>query len=230
MARLRHTVVLDPVPRAWFERAVGLGFDTVTDYFTRAGDPPGQDSRYELPDEVTTVHLESWQRDGVTSGRSYTMDGGMVSIWTVRLDSPATPATVAVSGDVRGVERGAGWLTALTGTATVDLPVWWAGTASTGAGPAITGRARHALFNAAATVTPAPAPGGRWQVTVRVTLRGAGVLRPLGSAAFLFLRRKAKQTMADTLDEFARRWNEELPALLARDHDDLRALITSELS
>jgi hypothetical protein len=230
MARFRHTVALEPVPRPWFEQAVGLCFDTLTDYLAGIGDEPGPQARYELPDEVTSLHLESWRRDGETEGRTYAVTGGTMSILTVRVDSPGNPRAVDVAADVRGVERGVGWLTAMSGSAHVDLPTWWDGTARTGVGPAITGQGRHALVHGAGSVAVAPARDGRWQVTVRMALRGRGLLRPLGSAAFLFARAKVRREFTRAVTEFARRWNEEVPALLTRQRDEVRALITEELT
>jgi hypothetical protein len=229
MARFRHTILLEPIPRAWFEQAVGLCFDTLVDYFTELGDPPGPDTQYELDNEATTVYLESWQRDGVTEGRSYTKADGTVTITTFRLDSPANPRTAVLDGDSRDLGRGTGWLSAMAGSLRLDLPTWWAGTERKGAAPAVTANAKHAMAHVAGTITPAPGAGGRWQVTVEVTLRGRGLLRPLVAPVVLFTRAKIARAFRTAVDEFAHRWNDEVPQLLTRQPDELRELIIAEV-
>jgi hypothetical protein len=229
MARFRHTIILEPVPRGWFDQAVGLCFDTLTEYFAGIGDPPAAEAQYELPDKVGSVYLESWQRDGETAVRGWSVDDDGASVWTARLDSFGNPRTVDVSGDGRGTARGAGWMTAVSGTVHVDLPTLWDGTARRDAGPAITGRFRQTFAHGGGTIAVAPARDGRWQVTVRVTLHGRGLLRPVGVVVFLFTRSKLKRHFTKAMTEFARLWNKEMPPLLTKNQDELRELMTEEL-
>ncbi len=225
MARFRQTILLEPVPRAWFDQAVGLGFDTLTEYFAGIGDPPAAEAQYELPDKVGSVYLESWQRDGETAVRGWSVDEDGATIWTARLDSPEDPRTVEASGDYRGAGWGMGWLTEMSGTVHVDLPTWWDGTARRDAGPAIAGRFRQTFAHGGGTIAVAPARDGRWQVTVRVTVHGRGLLRPVGAVALLFTRSKVKRHFTKAVTEFARLWNKEVPPLLTKTPDELRELI-----
>lgn len=229
MATFRHTVVLEPVPRAWFDQAVGLCFDMLTEYFAGTGDPPAADTEYELPDSATTVYLESWQRDAETAVRGWGVDLDTATVWTGRLDSPENPRTADLSGDLRGAVRGMGWLTATSWTLHVDLPTWWDGTARQGVGPAVTGRVKQTFAHGGGTIAVAPARDGRWQVTVRVTLHGRGLLRPIGAVALLLTRSKVKRQFTKMMTEFARHWNEQVPTLRTKTLDELRELMTEEL-
>lgn len=228
MARFRHTVVLEPVPRAWFEQAVGLCFDSLTEYFADTGDPPAAEAQYKLPNSDTRVHLESWQRDAETAVRGWGVDLDTAQVWFARLDSPGDPRTVDVSGEFRATGIGMGWTT-MSGTLHVDLPTWWDGTARQSVGPAVTGRVKQTFAHGGGTIAVAPARGGRWQVTVRVTLYGRGLLRPLGAAAFLFNRSKINRQFTKVVTEFAQLWNEQVPTLRTKNPDELRELITTEL-
>jgi hypothetical protein len=230
MARWQHTVVLEPVPRAWFDQAVGLCFDTLTEYLTGIGDPPAAETQYTLPDGFTKVHLDSWQRDGETSARWWTVDLEGAFIGTARLDSPGNPRNAEVTGDYRGAGLGTGWLTETSGTVRVDLPAWWTGTARRGVDPGIAGRFRQRFAHGGGTIAVAPAPGGRWQVTVRVTVHGRGLLRPVGAVAFLFARGRFKGHFVKAVTEFAQLWNKEVPRLRTMNQDELRELITTELT
>lgn len=229
MARFRQTVVLEPVSRAWFDQAVDLAFDTLTEYLAGVGDPPAAETQYELPDSVTTVHLESWGR-AETAIRGWGVDDDSATVWTARLDSPANPRTAELSGDFRGTERGIGWLSATSWTARLDLSTWWDGTARKGVGPAVTARVRQRLVQGGGTIAVAPAPGGRWKVTVRVTLNGRGLLRPLGAVAMLFARVRVNRQFRKVMTEFAQLWNKEVPRLRTMNQDELRELITKELT
>jgi len=229
MARFRQTVVLEPVTRAWFDQAVGLCFDTLTEYFTGTGDPPAADTEYKLPDSATRVYLESWQQDGETAVRGWSVDVDGASVWSARLDSFGNPRTAALSGEFRARGFGIGWMSAMSGTAHVDLPTWWDGTVRKGVGPAITGQADQTFARGRGSIAVAPALGGRWQVTVSVAVRGRGLLRPLGAVALLFARVKINRQFRKVMTEFAQLWNEQVPTLRTRNQDELRELITTEL-
>lgn len=228
MAKLRHTVVLEPVPRTWFDEAVGLYFDTVTKYLAELGDPPAAEVQYEVPDSPTNLHLDSWQRDGETAVRWWTVDPEGALIGTARLDSFGNPRTGELSADYRGGGRVKGWLTETSGTMHVDLSTWWNGTARRGVDPAIAGQFRHTFAHGDGTIAVAPAPGGRWEVTVHVTVQGRGLLRP--AVTFLLARDRIKNLFVKMVTEFAQSWNEQVPTLRAKSIDELRELITEEMS
>jgi len=228
MARLQHTVVLEPVTRAWFDQAAGIYFDWGTEYLTELGDPPAAEVQYEMPDSPTKVHLDSWQRDGEIAARWWKADSEGAVIGTARLDSPGSPRTAEVTADYRGAGLVQGWLTKVSGTLQVDMQTWWNGTARQGIDPAVAGRFRQTFAHGGGTIAVAPAPGGRWEVTVRVTVHGRGLLRPVGAMTFLFARGKLKRLFAKMVTEFAQSWNKEVPRLRTMTPDELRELINKE--
>lgn len=149
-----------------------------------------------------------------------------MEIWSLRLRSASVPRTVTVDVDTRMTKRGLRWLAKGSGTVEVDLSTWWRADAE----PAITGHVRLSMFHGAGTVAVAPTPDGHWQVTVDVTVRGRGVLRPLASLGILLGRPWLRHEFQQSLDKFGRQWNQEMPLLLARSTDELRALIAAELT
>ena len=228
MVRLRHELILEPVPRAWFERIVALGHDTLGEYLGGPnlplldGAPLRPGARYASADGITEVTLESWDRNAETSGLIDIADDEIMTSCSVWLYSASAPRTVELAGRVQSITRGIGWLTTVACGLRADLERWWAG-----GEPAIEGRVLHALFRIPFAVTPSPGEGGRWRITLTGKLRGRGVLRPLTAVGLIIGRARIRHQVAATLDAFAERWNREVPALLATQPDELRELITA---
>lgn len=220
-------MVLEPVPRNWFEQMVELGHDTLTEYVEQVdGAPPRRDTRYASDDGTVEVIVDSWYRQGLTAGRIHVVDDKFLLICHVKLDSATRPRTVDVEWDGHATTRGIRWLTATTGTARIDLDRWWAGTPRPGDDPAGTARGRLAMFRG--SLAAVSDLGDRWRVTVTGRLRGRGLLRPLAALGLLIGRLPAQQYFRSAMTAFAERWNDEVPALIAKQPDELRELIAAE--
>lgn len=235
MTRLRYRADLEPLPRTWFDDTTGLLHDTLAEYLGSPDLPlvdgfalrPG--SRYASADRAVQATVESWSKDGETRVELNTTDADLEMTCLARLDSASAPRTVGLDGGTRTTTRGTGWLTETTGSLRADLELWWTGTARPGGVAAIAGWVRLSLLHGRFEVTPAPGPGGRWQVTLTARLRGRGVLRPLTAVALAFARGKIKRRFVAALDVAVERWNREVPAIVAMPPDQLRELITAEL-
>lgn len=223
MAHFSHTLVLTPVPRAWFDRLAGHLWDAVTEHLGSArlplvvGEPLTEGAHYA--GDGTTVTLGSWQRHGESSGWVTSTEQGVTTTCHVRLDSAAAPRAVQVAGGTEGGGR----LASGSGGFTVDLERWW-----TGRGAAINGRFDHRLVRGTFEVGRAATDPWRVEVTVRV--RGRGLFRPLAAPALAIGRTRLQHAFASALDRFAVRWDEEVPKYTDLPPSALRALIAAELA
>lgn len=221
MARFRHTVTLTPVPRAWFEQAVALGWDALSEHLGSellplvGGEPLAPGAHYASADTVVT--LDAWHRNAESSGRITTSDTDMTTTCHVRLHSAAAPRALQVEGGAGDGRR----LTTGTGGFTVDFERWWSGR-----GTAVLGRFDHAM--ARGTFEVARGAGDPWVVDVTVTVRGRGLFRPLVAPVLAIARGRFRREFAAGLDRFAARWDEEVPKFLAMPPEQLRELIATE--
>jgi hypothetical protein len=221
MARFRYAVVLEPVPRIWFEHSVGLGHDTLGEYVGHLS--PGE---WQELDDGLQVAVDEWDRHGDTAGALHFADDHGVMTYRVFLTSASVPRRASLSADFRlAAPFGARWLTKGKGDVHLDLDRWWAGAAS-----AIEGWGRFGPVRVSFECTAAPEPGGRWLVTGTGKLRGRGLLWPLMSFGVFIIRPMLRRQLAAGLDEFAEQWNREVPALLALSPDALRDRFLEELT
>ncbi|MFI7673987.1 hypothetical protein [Actinophytocola sp. NPDC049390] len=220
MARFHHTIALTPAPRAWFESAVAICWDALTEHLGSAalppidGDPLAAGAHYENGETVVT--LDAWDRHGESAARVTTTTPDVTTTCHVRLHSAAAPRALQIEG---GAGDG-GKLT--TGTGTVDFERWW-----TGGGTAVLGRFDHRM--ARGTVEVSRAAGDGWRVEVTVTVRGRGLYRPLAAPVLAVARRWIQREFVKGLDEFAARWDEEVPTYVSMSPDEWRARLDAEL-
>jgi hypothetical protein len=242
MARYRHTIVLEPIPRAWFDGSVELGHETLGEYLGAGGEPvdpqfrltegaalrPG--ARYAAVDGSVELELLAWGPRSDTAGRLRFADGDAMVDATVRLSTAAAVHMVAVDAELRRqAGRRAPSLRPARVEMRADLTRWWSGAARRGGDPVISTRAWHRLFRAAFDLTPAPGSGDRWAVTVTARVSGRTALRPLTTLVLWCARRRIRTGFAERLDRFAARWNATLPELIAATPGELRELIVAEL-
>jgi hypothetical protein len=243
MARYRHTVTLEPLPRGWFDGCVELGHETLGEFLGAHGEPvdprfrliegealrPG--ARYATDDESVKLDLLAWGPQTDTAGRLRFPDRDATVDATVRLSTAAAPHTVAVDSELRRQPgRQAPSLRPARVDLRADLTRWWSGVTRRGSDPAISIRASHRLFHASFDLTPAPGRAGRWAVTVTARISGRTALRPLTALILFCAGRRIRTGFAESLDQFATRWNTALPELIAKTPDELRELITAELT
>lgn len=234
MARLRGSVVLTPIPRDRFDEIVALAYDVVGEHLGGADLPlaggehlaPG--SWYSTEDEEIQVSLDSWARDGESAGRINLTNDDILAILSVRLVSGSAPRSAELTADARSPRYPR--MTKLHVDLRADLARWWTGVAKETGEPGIEGRGRAAVGRATFSLTPAPAPGGRWRVTVEVRLRARGLLSPFTGLALLFGRWWLRPPFAEGLTNFAAEWNRQVPELLAMSTDELRARVAAELT
>ncbi|MGB3443146.1 MAG: hypothetical protein WBA97_30775 [Actinophytocola sp.] len=219
MARLRHTVEVVPVPRTWFEHTVAIGWDALDQRFSGPG------TNYASADGTLQAAVDAWHRHTDTEGRIKVTDEHGTSTCRVLLRSAAAPRTLDLEGGTGTGRR----MSAFTGRLHADFERWWAAAARAGGRPAVEGRMRHTVGLARFTVTPAPAPGGRWRIEVVVRLRGRHVFRPFAALALFFARTPVRRQFAAGMTTFAERWNKQMPNLLAMPQERLRELIAKEL-
>jgi len=236
MARFRYAVVLEPIPRGWFDEHVGLGHDILAEYLggedlpLAGGEHLSPGAWYSSPDERMKITVDSWHRQGETACGMHLDEDDTLMIMSLRLVGASAPRTAEFAMDTRTDVPYVSWLTAMTSHARVDLERWWAAAARDGGAPAIEGWVKPAMVRAVFAVTPAPARGGRWRVTVRANVRGRGLLAPLTALALLIFRFRVRRVFREALDKFAERWNGEVPALLATSPDELRERVMTELA
>lgn len=236
MARFRYAVVLEPVPRDWFDAHVGLGHDILTEHLGGAhlplagGEHLSHGAWYSSQDESVKVTVDAWDRQGETACGLHLDDEDTLTIMRLRLVSASAPRAAEFELDTRTDIPRVSWMTAVTGHARVDLEQWWATAARNGGAPAVKGWVEQAMVRIAFAITPAPARDGRWRVTVRARVRGRGLLAPLTAVALLVFRFKGRRAVREAMDEFAARWNREVPELLATSPEELRQRILAELA
>lgn len=235
MTRFRHSVVLEPVPRDWFQDNVGLGHDVLAEYLGSPALPlitgehlhPG--ARYADDDDFT-VTVDAWNRRAETAAGVRITDAEVVGSYHVRLISASAPRTVELTVDLHPLGRGIRWLTRTAGSLRADLEQWWVGTVREGGVRAMHGWARVGPLRVAFAIAPSPSFDGRWQVTIAGKTRGRGALWPLVSLGVLIARAAVRRQVAAKLDEFAAAWNREVPALLTTSPEELRERIMTELT
>ncbi|WP_328564335.1 hypothetical protein [Streptomyces coelicoflavus] len=118
-----------------------------------------------------------------------------------------------------------------TGRAHLDLGRWWQATGH-GRHPArapLSGTLAHTLVRVTVTVVPRPAPDGSWRVTVKARVRGRSVARPLLPLAAAVLGHRARRAFAEALDRAAAAWNTQVPDLVRKDGERLRAELADAL-
>lgn len=149
MSRFRHSVVLEPVPRDWFEDNVDSGHEALTEYLGElplAGGEHLSPGAWYSADEFT-VTVESWNRRAETSAQLTIVDEGAAAIVSARLVSASAPRVAELAGDVR-LTRRFGWLTRCRGNVRADLERWWHGTTRADGQPAIEGWVKHSMARA----------------------------------------------------------------------------------
>lgn len=240
MARYRHTVALDPVPRGWFDSCVEVGHRTLGEYLDQPIDPgfrlvdgaalhPG--ARYADADRAVELELLAWDSQAETAGRLRYVDGDDAVDATVRLSTAAAPRTVEMTADLRRLPgRRSPSLRAERVEVHADLARWWSGVDHRGSGPVISVRAWHRLYRATFDLTPEPGSGDRWAVTVTARVRGRTALRPLAALVLFGADRRIRTGFAARLDRAAAEWNSTLPDLLAKGPGELRDLIAAGLT
>lgn len=112
-------------------------------------------------------------------------------------------------------------------TGVAELDRWWAG--GPGTAP-ITASAEHVFAVARVTISQRPTTESRWEVQVKVKLRGRSVLRPLAALVMLFAAGEMRKSFREALTEFAAKWNAEIPRLLRKNSDELRAMLIDAIA
>jgi hypothetical protein len=232
MPHLRHAVVLEPIPRAWFDEHVELGHDMLTEHLGSATFPQAGGGEHLSPgssygtDEIQLT-VTSWQPTAETSGQVSATRERVVATTTFRLVSATLPRLLELSANVRTqLPFGTRWMGKGSAGGSADLEAWWRGIAQEVTEPAIQGWLKHSMVRASFTVTPSPAPGGRWNVAVVAKVRGGG---PFSALALLFGGRRLRRWFTDNMNLFAVEWNREVPVLLAQPPEVLRSRFTATL-
>ncbi|WP_415942914.1 hypothetical protein [Streptomyces sp. 067-1] len=187
------------------------------------------------PDADQCVTVLAWDRRRETALEVVTVDDDPDR--PARLDcalgltSAERPREVRLSATLR--PSGGKGATYLGGTARahLDLGGWWQATGD-GRRPSrapLSGTLTHALARVTVTVVPRPAPDGRWRVTVRARVTGRSVARPLLPLAAAVLGARARRACAEALDRAAATWNAQVPELVRKDGERLRAELADAL-
>ncbi|MFD0313231.1 hypothetical protein [Streptomyces flavalbus] len=245
MVTARHTVLVEAVPRPWALTALALLDDLTRDTRAESGRvllPDGTavpdvrlvTGRHLRPGAVyaddegaTRVTVREWNRRGVRLGLDASWpDGALRAEGALRgLDRPRL---VEVSGELAGTGR---WpsLLRVRGRARLRPEDWWAAFDHKRPPRGAPARARldHRLVRADARAEPVRhTPDGHWEVRVTLSLRGRGPLRPLTSLALHLFGARVRRSVTQGLDDAARQWNAQVPALVAGDPADLRRRLT----
>ncbi|MFE5602073.1 hypothetical protein ACFQ8O_23150 [Streptomyces coelicoflavus] len=187
------------------------------------------------PDADQCVTVLAWDRRRETALEVVTVD-----------DDPDRPARLDCALGLTSAERprearlsatlrssGGKGATYLGGTARahLDLGGWWqaAGHGRRPSRAPLSGTLTHALARVTVTVVPRPAPDGRWRVTVKARVRGRSVARPLLPLAAAVLGGRARRACAEALDRAAAAWNAQVPELVRKDGERLRAELADAL-
>ncbi|MBT3153792.1 hypothetical protein HTV45_23470 [Streptomyces sp. CHD11] len=244
MVALRHTVLLAPVPLPWLGDSLAVLLDLAEDTRTEAGRVLLPDGR-EVPDvrhaggrhlrpgavyestaegEAGRITVEQWNRrralELALAGSE--PDGA----FTVRgtLHRPDRPRLLEIDGRAR-VENLWSPLSRVSGGARLRSDDWWAaaGTGRTARTAPLRARLECGVARADLRAVPEPGgPDGHWQVMVTVRLRGRYLLRPVAAVVLRLGRRRLRRSLATALDEFAARWNDVVPGLVAMGPDAVR--------
>ncbi|MET7640456.1 hypothetical protein [Streptomyces sp. NPDC005438] len=251
--RLRHQVELTPLPRAWVEDLFRTAQQTFREIEERDGSlsldgqpvtvarltegvhrSPG--ALYTLQDEngqhTSQLRLTAWDLESLRLEVSSAEEGLRMET-KLELLQPRTPRTLRASTLLRGEGS---WPLLRSGEvgAVLDLADWWASAAGLRKGEDLGPRRapfqltfRHHLARGTASVAVAPGKKGRWQVTVTARLHGRRWARPLVPPALRIARTRDRFRTA--LDDHAKQWNEQVPALLERPPHELREELRREL-
>ncbi|MET8807649.1 hypothetical protein [Streptomyces sp. NPDC004546] len=251
MSRISHSVIVAPVPRAWFEQAVVVLLDVVRG--TRAeegqvllpdgraipgvrlvkGDhlAPGavyeaeaEDGRHQEAERLRIVERRSGN-DPAVRLEHVLGDEDTVTVVEGALHTVSRPVSVELRGSVRVLGRWAS-LRRASGDARVDLRAWWEAAAGRRySGTPFEAHLEHRLGVATLWAVPRPYGDGRWEVRLVLSLGGRSLLRPVAALALLLFRGRLREAFTDTADRTAEVWNEIVPETVSQDRIRLRARI-----
>lgn len=239
MARFSHVVTLESVPRRWFDQCVAMLHETVESLRPESdglitedgrmvsavrlveGRHASPGARYALTDGSGNVVVTAWNPRAATAGQVEIDDDEMYIAW----DGTLQPGRLNALGvmAIKQYKR----LSGLSWSGAADLDRWWAG--GRGAAP-ITVSAKHMFAVARATISQRPTAEGRWEILVAVKLRGRSVFWPFVALGMLFAKDKAQKSIEEALATFAARWNAEVPPLLRKSSDELRAMLIEAIT
>ncbi len=238
MARFSHVITLESVPRRWFDQCVAMTHETFASLRPEGDGLITEDGR-----TVSAVKLVEGRH--ATPGARYALGDGsgtvVVSAWNPRTETAIKVEIddemhIAFDGTLQPSRLNAGGvmvlkqykrLSGLSWNGVAELDRWWAG--GRGAAP-ITASAKHMFAVARATISQRPAADGRWAIQVVVKLRGRTVFWPLVTLGLLFAKGKMQKSFAEALGTFAAQWNEEIPPLLRKSSDELRAMLIDAIA
>ena len=239
MARFSHVVTLDPVPRRWFDQSVAMlhetigslqpdgdGFVTEDGRMVSAarlveGRHANPGARYVLAGGAGNVVVTAWNPRTATSGQVEIDDDELSFAWDGTLRPNGLNAAGAIA--LKQYRR----LSGISWSGAAELDRWWAG--GRGATP-ITASAKHMFAVARATVSQRPTSEGRWEIRVAVKLRGRSVFWPFVALGMLFAKGKVQKSIEEALATFAAKWNTEIPPLLRKSSDELRAMLIEAIA
>ncbi|MBY8879148.1 hypothetical protein [Actinacidiphila acidipaludis] len=251
MVTLRHTVVLEPVPRKWLEAALAAVVDAVEELREErghlfagtervqglritAGHHIGAGARYLIEDvdadgvpATHRVDVRAWDRSSVVRLR---YDGKAPDLrlrGEGELRSVDGPATLRWSADFRGAGTRARYRRGRTKGA-LDLRAWWA--AEPGSRPPLTAELRHPLVKAAVHVRMTETKHARWKTEVVVTARGRGWARPPAAVAAVLGGFVLRRVFRDGVKEFAEEWNTGVPKAVALTPGAIKAEVLHSLT
>jgi hypothetical protein len=238
MARLSHVITLESVPRRWFDQCVAMTHETFASLRPEGDGLITEDGR-----TVSAVRLVEGRH--ATPGARYALGDAsgnlVVSAWNPRAETAIKVEIddemhIAFDGTLRPSRLNAGGVTALkqykrlsglSWNVAAELDRWWGD--GRGAAP-ITASAKHMFAVARATVSQRPAADGRWAIMVVVKLRGRSVFWPFVALGMLFAKGKMQKSFEEALGTFAAEWNEEVPPLLRKSSDELRAMLIDAIA
>ncbi|MDT7788436.1 MAG: hypothetical protein QOF58_6855 [Pseudonocardiales bacterium] len=234
MTLFAHVVTLEPVPRRWFDQGVSMLHETAESLRPEGDGLVTEDGR-----TVSTVRLIEG-RHAHPGARYVLADGSgnaVVTAWNPRTETAGQVEIdddemyTACEGALRPNRLNAAGvmvikqykrLSGLSWSGAAELDRWWAG--GRGAAP-ITASAKHMFGVARATISQRPTAEGRWEVEVAVKLRGRSVFWPFVALAMLFARGKVQGSINEAVETFAAKWNADIPPLLRKSSDELRAML-----
>lgn len=245
MVHLQHTVIVEPVPRRWFEQAVLTLYDLVAQTRADGGRLFLADGRrvpdvrlaegghlragavYEADDDAARIRVRvlEWDRRSAVRAAQTITDGAVTAEIEGVLRDVEHPRTAGLRGSIRS--SGTRWssLTRAAGTSRLRLDDWWTAAAGTGPGTAsapLEARLDHRLGVATVRASPHRLPDGRWAIRVSLTARGRSLPRPLTAVALRLAARSLHRSFTGALESAATHWNETVPGLVARDMPRLR--------
>lgn len=239
MTLFTHVVTLEPVPRRWFDQCVAMLHETVDSLRPEHDGLVTEDgrtvsavrlvegrhahagARYALPEGSGNAVITAWNPRTATAGQVEIDDDETY----IAVDATLRPSRLDAAGVmvVKQYKR----LSSLSWSGTAELDRWWAG--GRGAAP-ITASATHMFVIARATITQRPATDGRWAVKVALKLRGRSVFWPFVALAMVFARGSVQKSINETLATYAAKWNAEMPPLLRKSSDELRAMLLDAIT